>query len=175
MYTVEIPENVEVEINWPKVTVKGPKGTLEREFNNRGVEIIKEENKLVVKPIKERRKFKANAGTVAAHIRNMIIGVTRGWRYILQIHYTHFPIKVEVKGNDIYIINYLGEKHPRKTFKYPDVEVKIQGDKIYVEGINLEHVAQTAANIENLTTPKRLDIRKFQDGIYIVARKEVTE
>ncbi len=171
MYTVEIPENVDVVIEWPKVIVKGPRGTLERTFNNIGISVKKEENKIIVEPIKKRRKFKANAGTVAAHIRNMILGVTKGWKYILEIYYKHFPIKVEIKGNEIHILNYLGEKTPRITYKYPDVDVKINGNTIIVEGNNLEHVAQTAANLRNITKPRRLDPRKFQDGIYILERK----
>ena len=53
-----------------------------------------------------------------------------------------------------------------------DVKVKVQGEDIIVEGLNLENVSQTAANIEQATKVKNKDPRVFLDGIYVFERNE---
>lgn len=170
--SVDIPEGVEVEINGMKVKVKGPKGELERDFSHaRGVIIRKEDSKVIVESFFANARKRALVGTIAAHIRNMITGVTKGFRYKLKIIYSHFPVNVQVKGDKVIISNFLGEKAPRIARIMPGVTVKIQGQDVIVEGIDIEKVAQTAANLELATKVKDKDRRKFVDGIYIYARE----
>lgn len=178
MKKLKIPEGVEVMIEDKKVTVKGPKGELSRDFGNvftRNIIIKKEGDEVVVESQRERRKEKALVGTISAHINNMFIGVTQGFKYILKIHYVHFPVTVEAKksGNEIEIIvkNFLGEKTPRTT-KVKDVDVEVKKDEIIVKGINKEAVGQAASKIEQVCKVKRRDRRIFHDGIYLV-RKEI--
>lgn len=109
-------------------------------------------------------------GTIRAHINNMIKGVTEGFTYKLKIRYAHFPMKVSVKGNEVIIENFLGEKHPRRARIMEGVTVKISGEDVIVTGIDKEKVGQTAANIEQATRIKGRDPRVFQDGIYIVEK-----
>ncbi len=166
--TVEIPEGVDVEIEGSKVTVKGPKGELSREFVvPKGVLIRKEDSKVVVEAYFANARKRAMVGTIAAHIRNMIVGVTKGYRYKLKIIYSHFPIKTEVKGDKFIISNFLGEKAPRVAKILPGVKVQVKGNDVIVEGIDIEAVGQTAANIELATKITEFDRRKFMDGIYI--------
>ncbi len=166
---VEIPEGVNVEINGLKVKVSGPKGTLERDFSHaRGIIVRKEDNKVVVEAFFANRRKKALVGSIASHISNMITGVTKGYRYKLKIIYSHFPISVKVEGKKILIENFLGERAPRVAEIYgDDVRVKVEGTDVIVEGINIENVGQTAANIERATKISDLDRRVFMDGIYI--------
>lgn len=174
---VEVPENVSVEINGMKVKVSGPKGTIERDFSHiRGVEIRKENNKVIIETFFANRRKKALVPTIAAHIENMIIGVTKGFRYKLKIVYSHFPVSVKVdeKNKRIVIENFLGEKAPRIAKIVGNVTVKVKGDDVIVEGIDIEEVGQTAANIEHATKVKDYDRRVFMDGIYIY-EKEVIE
>ena len=169
---VEIPEGVEVEIEGLKVKVKGPKGELERDFSHmRGINIRKEGDKIIVEAFFADRKKKALVPTAAAHIKNMITGVTRGWRYRMKIVFSHFPITVNVKGDIVEIQNFLGEKAPRIAKIMPGVKVRVEGKDVIVEGIDLEKVAQTAANIEQATKIKEFDRRVFMDGIYIYQRE----
>lgn len=111
-------------------------------------------------------------GTIAAHIRNMIKGVTKGYTYRLKIVYAHFPMKVTVKGDTVVIENFLGERAPRYAKILPGVKVEVKGEEVIVSGIDKEKVGQTAANIELATRVRGFDIRKFQDGIYIVSKGE---
>ncbi len=169
---VEIPEGVEVEVEGLKVRVKGPKGELERDFSHmKGINIRKEGDKIIIEAFFANRKKKALVPTAAAHIKNMITGVTRGWRYRMKIVFSHFPITVNVKGDIVEIQNFLGEKAPRIAKIMPGVKVRVEGKDVIVEGIDLEKVAQTAANIEQATKIKEFDRRVFMDGIYIYQRE----
>ncbi len=171
---VEIPENVKVKIEGLKVEVKGPKGSLVRDFSHaRDIQIYKKDNKVIVETFFANRKKKALVGSIAAHINNMIKGVTKGFTYKLKIVYSHFPISVKVVGKEVIIENFLGEKAPRKAkIIGDDVKVTVKGDDIIVEGIDIEHVGQTAANIELATKIKGYDPRVFMDGIYIYEREK---
>jgi len=168
---IEIPNGVEVSIEAKKIIVKGPKGELEKDFSNpvfnRFIDIKKEQNKIIISSSTERRKFKALVGTIRAHLRNMIKGVTDGYTAILRIHYLHFPINVTVKDKKIHIRNFLGEKGDRITDIVGDVKVDVGKGEIKITGINKEDVGQTAANIEQICAVKNKDRRIFQDGIFI--------
>jgi len=167
---VEIPEGVKVEVEQGRVVVEGEKGKLERTLYHPKIKVEKEDNKIVVECEFARKKEAALVGTFAAHIRNMIKGVTEGFVYKMKIVYSHFPMKVNVKDNEIIIENFLGEKFPRKAKIFGDVKVQVKGDEVIIEGINREEVGQTAANIEFATKVRNRDIRVFQDGIYIVSK-----
>jgi large subunit ribosomal protein L6 len=168
---VEVPQEVRVTVNGLRVTVEGPKGKLERDFSHaKGVSIRQNENKVVVEAFNADRRKKALVGTIAAHIRNMITGVTKGYRYKLKIVFSHFPISVEVKGNQVIIKNFLGEKAPRRANILEGVSVKVVDRDIIVEGIDIEKVGQTTANIELATKIGEFDRRVFMDGIYIYER-----
>jgi len=167
---VPIPEGVKVEVDGSKIRVSGPKGTLEREFHRELIELSIEGGKVKVRTYGKRKFNRAYLGTVTAHIRNMMKGVTEGFRKEMVVVYAHFPIKVEVdKGKKIVkISNFLGEKLPRYASIVGDTEVKVEGDRIYIEGISKEDVGQTAANIRLATKIKKKDPRVFMDGIYVV-------
>lgn len=117
-----------------------------------------------------RKREKALVGTYGAHLRNMLVGATKGFEYKLKIVYAHFPIKTSVKADQFVIENFLGEKFPRKTKILGATKVNIKGDQVLVTGPNVEDAGQTAANIERATKIKGFDPRVFQDGIYIVEK-----
>lgn len=167
---VKIPEEVTVAVKDSMVSVEGPKGKLERMLYHPKVAIDKMEGTVRVKCEFARGKEQALVGAFVSHISNMIKGVTKGFTYQMKIVFSHFPMKVSVKGNEFIIENFLGEKFPRKAKLLEDVKVTVKGDIVTVEGIDREHVGQTAANIERATRVRYRDIRVFQDGIYITAK-----
>jgi large subunit ribosomal protein L6 len=121
-----------------------------------------------------RKKEVAFVGTAAARIRNMIRGVVNGYTYKMKVVYAHFPItiKVDEKDRRVIIENFIGEKTPRVARIVGDVKVKVVGDEILVQGIRLEDVSQTAANIQSATKIRDKDQRVFLDGIYISEKGE---
>jgi len=170
--TVEIPEGVEVEVDGKKVRVKGPLGELVRDFSHAPVDIRLDGREVVVEAYWPKKRERAMIGTVAAHIKNMITGVTKGFTYKLKIVFTHFPIQVTVEGDKVVIRNFLGERAPRVAKIMPGVKVEVTKEDVIVKGIDIEAVGQTAANIEQATKIKEKDLRVFLDGIYIYEKTE---
>jgi len=171
--TVEIPTGVYVEVDGLRIKIKGPKGEVSRDFSHAiGINVSVRDNKVVIEAFKANRKLKALVGTIAAHIRNMIVGVTKGYRYKLKIVYSHFPITVTVddKNKIVRIKNFLGEKADRVAKIYGNVKVRVEGNDVIVEGVDIEELGLTAASIERATKIRDLDRRVFADGIYIYER-----
>jgi large subunit ribosomal protein L6 len=171
---VEIPEEVKVEITGRKVKVSGPKGTLEEDLSHIPCTLEVNKGQVYIRHSWPRKADIAVAGTAAARIRNMIKGVKAGFTFKMKVVHAHFPVTLKVIENErkLLIENFTGEKTPRIAKIVGDAKVKASGDEIVVQGINLEHVSQTAANIEQSTKIKDKDQRVFLDGIYVFEKKE---
>ena len=170
VHTLKLPEGVNVDSSSPEVKVTGPRGDLTRHFEHAAINFEQKDGEIKIIGKKLRRKDKAMIGTWKAHLANMIRGVNSGFRYEMKIVFAHFPMKVAAKGNTITIDNFLGEKATRTAAIAAGVEVKVKGDIVTIEGNNVEHVGQTAANLEKATVVKGRDIRVFQDGVYIISK-----
>jgi len=168
--TIEIPEGVEVNIDGTKINISGREGKIEREFDLTNLILEKRGNEVIIGNKKATRKEKRRMNTIAAHIKNMIKGVQKKFEYKLKVCFSHFPITVEVKGNEVSIKNFLGERVPRKI-KIPfGVDIKVEKDIITVSSPNIELAGQVAANLENITRISMRDRRVFQDGIFIISK-----
>jgi large subunit ribosomal protein L9e len=158
------------------VTVTGPRGSLTRSFNH---------VRCVIEPVGSRgvklsmysagRRQLACLRSVATHVENLIIGVTKGFLYKLRMAYSHFPINVDIEsGKDgaqrVEVRNFLGQKRVRIVDLIPGVtairteDVK---DQIEVTGNDIEDVSKCAARIHQSCLVRSKDIRKFLDGIYV--------
>ncbi|MEM1563841.1 MAG: 50S ribosomal protein L6 [Candidatus Bathyarchaeia archaeon] len=172
---VQIPDDVEVILEGKKVTVKGAKGTLTRDFSYAPVSMELQGKSLRIWANWPRKRESALVGTIHAHINNMITGVRKGFTYKLKIVFSHFPISVKVQNGMVLIENFTGERNPRKAKIVGNAKVRVSGDDIIVQGINIEEVSQTAANIEQATKVRRKDPRVFLDGIYLYEKSEGME
>jgi len=173
-YEIKYPENVTIQFNdnLRKIVVEGPKGRLERtiDYPSINVKVDEYNKKIIIYALFPTRRDKSRINTWKKHIYNMIRGVTEGFRYKLKAVYVHFPFKMTIKGRTFIIDNFLGEKSPR-TLEIPEgVDVKINGEEIIVESIDIERAGNVAGMLEQLTRVHRKDIRKFQDGLYIVEK-----
>jgi len=172
---IQAPDDVKVTIEGRKVTVEGANGTLARDFSHASISIELEGKTVRVWAEWPRKKEAALVGTIYSHIQNMITGVRKGFTHKLKIVFSHFPISVKVKGKNVLIENFTGERSARKAKIMGDTQVKVRSEDVIVQGINLEDVSQTAANIEQATKVKRKDPRVFLDGIYVYERGEGME
>ncbi|MEM4336168.1 MAG: 50S ribosomal protein L6 [Candidatus Anstonellales archaeon] len=157
---VEVPKGVEVKSDGSAVYVKGPKGEASKLIKAKFTLSVKDgrvEVEAASAPLKN---------TIKAHVRNLIKGVTEGFQKKMVIRYAHFPITIEVKGKDVLIKNFLGEKKPRKTKVCGNAKIEVRGQEIVISGPSLEDVSETAANLRRATRIKEKDGRVFQDGIY---------
>jgi large subunit ribosomal protein L9e len=178
---VVFPEGVTFTLSNRVLTVKGPRGVLKRDFRHASLDLTREgNNKLRVRKWFGISKELATIRTICSQIKNLIKGVTMGFRYKMRSVYAHFPINIALqdKGSLVEIRNFLGEKIVRRV-QLPEGVVAAmstkQKDELIVEGNDLELVSQYAARIQQSTSVKNKDIRKFLDGIYVSEKTTVTE
>jgi len=174
--TVDVPEGVTVDFKSRIVTVKGPRGSLTREFKHMDVDIqhVNEKKQIKVDLWFGNRKTIAAIRTVCSHIENMITGVTKGFKYKMRFCYAHFPINVsstkDGKKDIVEIRNFLGEKKVRKIALMEGVTYARTADikdQIEISGNDITKVSLSCAQIAQATAVKNKDIRKFLDGIYV--------
>jgi large subunit ribosomal protein L9e len=117
------------------------------------------------------RKNVAALRTVRTLIVNLIIGVTKGFKYKMRYVYAHFPINVNIDKNsetdqfEVEIRNFIGEKIVRRVVMRAGVDVKVsaaQKDELTLEGNSLEDVSQSAADIQQICKVRNKDIRKVR-------------
>ncbi|GLH00381.1 hypothetical protein R5R35_007087 [Gryllus longicercus] len=179
--TVKIPKDCKVSVRSRKVTVTGPRGTLKRSFKHLAIDIHMVNPKLLkVEKWFGTKKELAAVRTVCSHIENMLKGVTLGFQYKMRAVYAHFPINcVTTEENTVIEIrNFLGEKYIRRVKMAPGVTVvnsPKQKDELILEGNSIEDVSQSAALIQQSTTVKNKDIRKFLDGLYVSEKTTVVQ
>lgn len=169
---IQIPENVNVEIKGFTVVVTGALGKTEKNFPYEFMSMEKHDNLMVLSTKKATKREKKITGTIAAHIKNMILGVTKVFEYKLQVCSVHFPISVAVDSAKKFVIikNFLGETKERKAEILENTDVKIDKEIITVASIDKEAASHTAANIEMATRIKSRDRRVFQDGIFMIEK-----
>ncbi|MBI4182131.1 MAG: 50S ribosomal protein L6 [Candidatus Aenigmarchaeota archaeon] len=164
---VQIPDKVTVTQQGAVLVVKGPKGELRRELRHPQVQIQVEGSQVKVSCSSSRRKMLAMTGTFAAHVRNMTLGVTKGYQARMKVVYSHFPIKVKVEGQKVAVQNFLGERDSRTVDVGQQVKVQATKDEVIITGTDKEAVGQAAGMIERITKVTGFDRRVFQDGIHL--------
>ncbi|EFN57638.1 hypothetical protein CHLNCDRAFT_59621 [Chlorella variabilis] len=182
--TLAIPDDVSIEVKARKVRVKGPRGTLQRDFKHLAVDMFltEEEGSKVLKVDCHfgRRKALASIRTCTSHVQNMITGVTKGFEYKMRLVYAHFPININIenKGGKVEIRNFLGEKIVRVVDMLPGVTCERSAavkDELILTGNDIELVSRSSALIHQKCLVKKKDIRKFLDGIYLSARSTIPQ
>ena len=179
---IEILPGVEATLKSKVVTIKGPKGSLTRSFARVPVQMsaeVDEKKRIIAINVRvwfAKSKARSSITSICSHIRNMMIGVTKGYSYTMKFGYNLIPMQpVSIEnGNVLQVINYIGEKNTRRVraskgclISTKNVEAK---KEIEVTGIDNEAVGQTCARINQSCKPKDKDRRKFKDGIYIFSR-----
>ena len=170
-----IPEGVEVNLHARKINVKGPRGSLSRDFTylpRIDIHHDKEARKLVFTMFFSSRKRLSCLRTCESHISNLFDGVTKGFRYKMRAVYAHFPVNINIdgKGAKVEIRNFLGEKRTRTCHMLEGVKIARDDtvkDCLVLEGNDIDNVSKSAALIHMSCLVKRKDIRKFLDGFYV--------
>lgn len=145
-----IPENVNVEVNGQKVTVKGPKGELSLDLI-KTIEVKINDKELTVEKLKEDKFTNQMHGTTNANIANMIKGVSEGYKKALEI--VGVGYRFNVQGNTL-TIN-AGYSHPVKMEVPLGITVKANSNtEIELEGIDKCALGEFAANIRKVREPE---------------------
>jgi len=174
---VDLPKGVALTVHGRMLRAKGPLGTVERPFPSDVLDLAVEGTgaTLTLRLPPERKRSRALLRTWVAHVTNLSGGVTRGVEARLKVVAAHFPMKVQVRGEELVIENFLGEKYPRSTRLVPGTKAQVEGDIVTLSGWDVEQVGQSAANIERATHIREYDPRVFQDGIYLIERAHLKE
>lgn len=148
---IDIPAGVEVKIEeGNKVTVKGPKGTLEKCLPVE-MTIKQEDNQVVVTRPNDLKKMKSLHGLTRSLIANMITGVSEGYEKKLEINGVGY--RAAKSGKKLTLS--LGYSHPVEMEDPEGIETVVDGTtKIIVKGIDKEKVGQFAAEIRTKRPPE---------------------
>ena len=132
------------------VTVKGPKGELKQDLHDHvSVEIV--DNTVIVKVKNENvKQDKSLWGLSASLITNMVIGVTEG--YIKELEINGVGMKAAAVGKKL-TLN-VGFSHPVEYTAADGIDVKVEGNKITVSGIDKQLVGEVAAQIRKVKKPE---------------------
>ncbi len=145
---VDLPAGVKAEIGAEKIKITGPRGFLERTLP-RGIKVEQKESQLLVQKKDESKSQSALQGTIRSHLENMVLGVTQGWKKVLEIVGPEY--RAELKGNDL-ILN-LGYSNPVEVKAPEGIKFSLNKSIITIEGNNLEQVSQLAAQIRSARKP----------------------
>ncbi len=147
---IAIPAGVTVTIAENNhVTVKGPKGTLERALPVE-MEIKLEGAEVVVTRPNDLKRMKSLHGLTRTLINNMVVGVTEGYQKELEVNGVGY--RAAKSGNKL-TLN-LGYSHPVEMIDPEGIESSVDGNKIIVKGIDKEKVGQFAAEIREKRAPE---------------------
>ena len=157
--TVEVAEN-------NKVTVKGPKGTLERVLPEE-MTIKLEDGHVVVTRPNDLKKMKSLHGLTRTLINNMVVGVTNGYTKELEVNGVGYRAS---KAGKVLTLN-LGYSHPVEMGDPEGLESKVDGNKIIVSGIDKEKVGQYAAEIRDKRRPEPYKGKGIKYADEVIRRK----
>ena len=150
-YPVTVPTGVDVTIEGPSVSVKGPKGTLAHTVAEPIVVARDDEGQIVVTRPDDERESRSLHGLTRTLINNMVIGVTEGYTKGLEIVGTGY--RVVAKGSNLEFA--LGFSHPVLVEPPEGITFTVESPtKIKISGIDKQLVGETAANIRKIRRPE---------------------
>ena len=158
--TVDIAEN-------NKVTVKGPKGTLERVLPKE-MDIKLEGTEVVVGRPNDLKKMKSLHGLTRTLINNMVIGVSTGYEKKLEVNGVGY--KAQKSGKKLTLS--LGYSHPGEMEDPEGIETVVEGNIITVKGIDKEKVGQFASEIRDKRRPEPDKGKGIKYSTEVIRRKE---
>ena len=164
---IAIPADVTVDIAENNhVTVKGPKGTLERTLPTE-MEIKLEGSEVTVTRPNDLKRMKLLHGLTRTLINNMVVGVTQGYTKELEVNGVGY--RASKSGKDL-TLN-LGYSHPVIMTDPEGIESKVEGNKITVSGIDKEKVGQYAAEIRDKRRPEPYKGKGIKYADEVIRRK----
>lgn len=146
---IEIPEKVEIKIEGNRLTAKGPKGQLTREFSPL-LSVRREDNQIVVKRESDQRQERALHGLTRSLINGMVEGVTKGFEKKLIMVGVGYNAKL--KGKDLELE--VGYSHPVLIKAPAAIEFEVEKTNITVKGIDKQQVGEIAAKIRAVRKPE---------------------
>jgi large subunit ribosomal protein L6 len=148
---ITVPSGVDVKVDGPKITVKGPKGELSHTLPEPITFERADDGSFSVNRPDDERKSKELHGLSRTLISNMVVGVTEGYRKSLEIAGTGY--RVTAKGSDLEFA--LGFSHPVVVTPPPGITFTVERPTLFhIAGIDKQQVGEVAANIRKIRPPE---------------------
>ncbi len=165
---IVVPAGVTITVDEHKVTVKGPKGTLTKEFN-KNLTIALEDGHIVVTRPDDSIEMRALHGTTRALIHNMVVGVSEGFKKVLNLVGVGYRAALKGKGLELS----LGYSHPVIIDEVANITFSVEKNTtIIVEGIEKDVVGQVAAIIRSKRAPEPYKGKGVKYADEVIRRKE---
>jgi len=164
---ITMPEKTEATFNAGALSVKGPKGSLNRDFRS-DIKIVVDGKQISLSVPKENNQTKALWGTYASHIKNMVKGVNDGFEKKLILEGVGY--KSQVTGTKLILA--LGFSHPVEVEIPIELKVKAEKNLLTISGIDKELVGSFSAQIRDLKKPEPYKGKGFHYSDEIVRRKQ---
>lgn len=160
--SIKLLEGVTAKISGDVVVISGPMGSLERKLPH-GFSVEEKDGFLTVKPQNNTFALSPNYGTTRALLANMVVGVSTGWKKVLELVGAGY--RAEVSGNSLSLN--VGFSHPVKIEVPQGISFKVEKMLVIIEGADKEIVGQIAASIRNIRPPEPYKGKgiKYQDEI----------
>ena len=147
---ITVPEGVEVKLDGQKITVKGPKGTLEKDIN-KNITVKLENNVITVTRPNDEKENRSLHGLTRTLINNMIQGVSN--EYTKQLEINGVGYRAAKQGNTLVLT--LGYSHPIKMEEPAGITYEVPNpNSVIVRGIDKELVGQMAAEVRKQRLPE---------------------
>lgn len=164
---VLIPDKVTVTIEGNIVSVKGPKGELEYKIP-RGIEVKLEDNQMVFTPVLNLKNINAYWGLARSLVNNMVIGVTEGFKKVLEVRGREYKIRLQGKN----LVLDLGYSHNIEVAPKEGIEFVVDENRIIVKGHDKVVVGQQAAEIRELRPPEVYKGKGIRyEGEYVIQKE----
>ena len=164
---ITVPAGVEVALNGNHITVKGPKGTLEREIAP-SISVALENGVMNVTRATDSKQDRSLHGLTRTLIANMVIGVTEGFSKKLQINGVGY--RCEKKGNEVFLK--IGFSHEVSVKENDDIQLEVpDANTIIVKGIDKQKVGQFAAEIRGKRPPEPYKGKGIKYDYEVIRRK----
>ena len=164
---ITVPAGVEVTLNGNHITVKGPKGTLEREIAP-SISVALENGVMNVTRATDSKQDRSLHGLTRTLIANMVIGVTEGFSKKLQINGVGY--RCEKKGNEVFLK--IGFSHEVSVKENEDIQLEVpDANTIIVKGIDKQKVGQFAAEIRGKRPPEPYKGKGIKYDYEVIRRK----
>lgn len=165
---IAIPQGVDVKLAGNHITVKGPKGTLERDLHEDMIVKVEGAEITVTRP-SEAKNHKSLHGLTRTLINNMIIGVTDGYSKTLEVNGVGYRA---VKAGNKITLN-LGYSHPVEIFETDTIKVDVPNpNQLIISGCDKQEVGEYAAKVREKRLPEPYKGKGIKYADEVIRRKE---
>jgi len=146
---VSLPENVEVSLDKGTITVKGPKGEMKLATHHK-IQYDHDGSTVYVRRVDDSKVAKEQHGLRRTLLSNAVQGVSQGFERGLELVGVGYKVQIE---QDTIVLN-VGYSNPQHVPIPEDLQARVEGNRLFVSGMDKERVGEFAARIRRIRIPE---------------------